>query len=241
MSLYSLIQFITVCVFFMTVIIAVAVTIRIKELPAYLRYFYLYPVVGLIDGLVLLSRQQHLISLKGALLFDNYSLLYHFSFLSFTLSQKIIKKGLLKSFTKIQYSYLLGILILLVTYDSGKFNSVAYGVTNTGLFIICLIYYIQLFNHKSERRLSIEPFFWIVNGIFFGAGIAIPIHLTGNYFYKSLPPDTYYTITAIGPFAYLVMYLFFVKAYFCMKSLAKKSVNSSLPGSETELGSMERN
>ena len=229
MHLYGIVEIVTVSTFIVTAAIAITVTIKNKQLPDWIKYFYLYPLVGVLDGMmIILSVDFHLIPTRVMNMIDNCSLLFHFSFLSFIIGQKLERKGVMKYFGLFRILFSGLIIVLLVLLDSTKFNNIAYGTTNTSLFVICLIFFIQLVRQDNKGSLLKDPFFWVLNGIFLGMGIGIPIQLTIAYFRASLSFDTFAIIAALSPFAYFIMYIFFIKAYIVLiKNSRIKKISSS--------------
>ncbi len=224
MTLYKILQLFMAASFLAALIVGIIVTKTSKNVPAYMKYFYWYPAVGVVVVTILLLKNPfNVIPSNIAHLIDNYSILFHFGFLSLFLFQKIIKGNILKHYKAIIAGFLIIILISLVCFDSNPVNNIAYSISNTGLLVICGIYFMQLTKQKADGRLAREPFFWIASGIFFGMALSIPILITCMYFYRNLPYSTYITIVALAPFSYFIMYLFFIKAYLCIIRLHKQS------------------
>lgn len=97
-------------------------------------------------------------------------------------------------------------------------------VNNGGLFILCCIYFIRLFSSTDIVMIKSEPSFWVVAGIWICMCISLPFAVYRIFLFSKVAPNialqqNVYYILNIG---YILMHLFFIKAYSCLIAQAKK-------------------
>jgi len=189
-----------------------------RKVISYMRYFYWYSVVG--GAIVLISYTSKNLGLpgeKGLQEIRNYSILFHFTFLSmFILSLVRYRKGF-KILLSIYCMLILLILFYVVTYRGNTLNSASYPIANLGLTFYCIVYYYFLFKDAPKINLQKNPAFWVISGIFLGMSVTIPIHSLHEYFRKEnyVDLENRKALASIAYFSYGVFHLFLVKAYSC--------------------------
>lgn len=89
-------------------------------------------------------------------------------------------------------------------------------IANILAVIPIILYYVSLFNRPYIKNLSSDPVFLAMTGILFYAVLTIPTFVFQKilwYQNKSL----YLYLYAINPIAYIIMFLFFIKAFKSIK------------------------
>lgn len=193
--------------------------IRVKYMPRYLNFFYLYPLISLIifinkTASHLVNNYQKFISIQTTQIINNLSFILHFFILGWIIKTNInIKKKTLDIFFWLS---LILITYLILAKDLTIKNGLAYGITNLILIIFCSIYFLHLFKSPPTLTLVSIPAFWIINGIFFGMISTIPINFAGDFFFYYHLNDHIQLLKKIGMLSYTTMHLFFIKAYLCI-------------------------
>ena len=190
----------------------------------YMKYFYWYSIVGGI--LVLLKWTNKNYSFPSNDIMSqirNYSVLFHFTFLSVFIYSILPRKNNFKLLLLLFFSIVFITVFCLVTGESTKANSVAFSIGNLGLVICCIIYFFGIFNNSPNQNLLKEPSFWIVSGIFLCMSAAIPVLSLYEYLRNEnyVSQENKRNLTTIIYFAYGSLHLFLIKAYLCSISLQK--------------------
>ncbi len=189
-----------------------------KRVVKNMKYFYWYSIVGAL--IVLLNIVNYQIGLFSHIVMGtvrNYSVLFHFGFLSFFILSLLSPPLKKRVFLTIVLPFFLISLIALIAYSNEKQNSTAYALSNLGLVTLCINYFLYLFNNPSKGSLLNEPPFWIVSGIFLCMSAIIPINSLHEFLWNEnfVLPEERKLLSSIRYFAFGCMHLFFVKAYLC--------------------------
>lgn len=193
-----------------------------KNIDWRIKIFVLYPFVAVLVFSVLIYSMFFDKSVQpNATILNNYSLLFHFSFLSFFIYTKLkltfIKRLLIFSF----FSFFIIIIIVLFSYSQVIENKLAFSISNIGLIISCLFYYYDVYSMSEPSMLFKDPVFIIVTGIFICMSMHIPFTAVFNVFPKKISITMRELVQAILCFSYLSMHLFFIKAYICVLQIQK--------------------
>ncbi|MBL0057306.1 MAG: hypothetical protein IPP31_14275 [Chitinophagaceae bacterium] len=195
--------------------------INIKNKPAYLNYFFIYPSLAFI--LLLNKTLAHAIKQYSAIMpldtiqiISNLSFIIHFLLLGTILIKNIELNSSKRLLYNIFIALLLSISLILITKDLKQKNGLAYGITNTFLIAFCLTYYYSLFKTPPNSVLIHNPAFWIINGVFFGMITTIPINFSGDLFFKVGNVENVQLFKKLGSLSYITMHLFFIKGYLCI-------------------------
>lgn len=187
-----------------------------KNIPSYMRGFYLYPTVGFLGIIFLISILLFFPNYsKYAAVESNYSLIFHYCFLSYFIIKVLPNKKYNWYLFIIFFIFLSVILYLLFTRNVYRQISFAFAVSNLGLIIFCIIYYVRLFNNIPTIDLKREPSFWIITGIFFCMSAQIPSTGFYDFIQKDINISTARILYSISLFCYAIMHLFFIKAILC--------------------------
>ncbi len=198
-----------VCQFFVSIRAA-----KKKNCPRSVKYFYLYPIVGIIVGFFLiLNFLFHAISSELRINILTLSLLFHFNFLSTIL----YKETGSKPFLKYLFIFFTIILIRLVISNIILKGANSYAFANAVLFIFSAFYFYQLFNNSNIVNLSKDPLFILCAGIFLGTGITIPFTYIQDYLILiKVQENLLFLFGAFSSLGYLIMNIFFLKSMICI-------------------------
>lgn len=189
-----------------------------KNVIPYMRYFYWYSIIGaLITILRITSKTYHFPSENILAIISNYSILFHFTFLSWFINSLMPNKKQFRLLLPVYISIFCITLFFLILYPEKKQNSTSYGIANLGLVIYCITYYYQLFQITPKFDLLKDPSFWIISGIFFCMSITIPILSLHQYLRNEnyINPEDRKNFSGIVYLAYGSLHLFLIKAYLC--------------------------
>lgn len=190
--------------------------VKNKAIPYYMNYFFWYPLVALIIAIPLFIIANFFWSYYryGSIL-NVFSLIFHYSFLSFFII-KVMPNNQNKRFPKILFIVFLFLIIAALTIKNVRIRSaVAFPTANLGLVVFSVIYYYKLFNNLPVLDLKNEPSFWIITGVFFCMSIHIPLSATVEYLYHKIPTHNLRIFMSLGAFCYIIMHIFFIKAFLC--------------------------
>ena len=178
--------------------------------------FYWYNIVSILILITyIFSSKLHFFSLSFYHLINNYSLIFHFSFLSYFI-YRITKNTINKFiFWTIFFVIMLSVLIILIYNNNSKSDFIAFAISNLGLIIFCIFYYYYLFKELPSPSLLNEPSFWIITGIFLCMVLHVPISSIHGYLTLKINKDIIRVILSISSLSYAFMHLFFVKAFLC--------------------------
>ena len=197
-----------------------------KNVISYMKYFYWYSIIG--GTIVILRIFSKSINFPSKIvmgIISNYSILFHFLFLSIFISTVIQNKKILKIAYILPFIFTSTTIFALTKFTNEKQNSTAFAIANLGLICCCILYYYYLFKDVPKLNLLKEPAFWIVSGIFFCMSATIPIlslheHLHNEKFMDS---NNRRLLSSVNHFVYGTMHLFFIKGYQC--SITRKKMN----------------
>ena len=192
-----------------------------KNIPYYMKGFFWYPTIGLI---VMLPSLINAITLKFSNLasaINNFSLVFHYIFLSVFIIRVMPKKKELVFLYSLFSLFLILIVFFLITNPITKQINQAFSICNFGLTIFCIIYYYKIFNNIPIISLWKEASFWIITGIFFCMAMNIPVTATIDYLHKRISLLNMMLLNSIITVSYGIMHLFFIKAYICAFRIQK--------------------
>jgi hypothetical protein len=213
-TIFLVIEFITFLVFILELIIGIKAS-TMENCPSSFKYFYFYPIVGIIIGIVVYCARFHFVSEKVGSNTNVVSSFFHFYFLSCFIYRETGKKIFLK-YLIIVLSFILVLFIISNIKQIRSSHALAFG--NVCLFTFCIYYFLLLLNKNPVSNLRNSPTFIICCGIFLGVGLTIPFAVIRKYLdILNFPRDTIYFYGALSGLGYLVMNLFFLKALLCLK------------------------
>lgn len=207
-TIYLTIESITIVVFIFELYFSIIASRKNRD-SSIIRFFYLYPIAGIVIGIVILLFRFNIIPLSVVSNFNNFSLLFHFLFWSFIFYFQL-KKALI---LKLSISFLFFILLLLIISELKVFYGYSIAFANGCLFIFSIIYFFKLLNNPPIKGIIKDPIFISFCGIFIGTGLIIPFHSMFKFILlMGLPNDTYFAYGIFSALGYLILNLFFLKA-----------------------------
>ena len=122
-----------------------------SKVVKYMQHFYWYSIVAfLLVLLKLMSRWFLFPSANTITIIGNYSILFHFIFLSlFILFLVPGKKSMTVPFT-LFVLVITATLYCLITFQKVQQNSVSYAIANLGLVFYCLVYFTIIFKNFHD-------------------------------------------------------------------------------------------
>ena len=155
----------------------------VKPAPFYLKLFPIYWLCVLISGLIQeYVRYQHHYNTGVA----NVWIAIEFCFDFF-----IIREILINAKTRKIIIYLIiffGLFEathLFINREKIGFDTVNYTVGTIITTVLCICYYIELFQKSAELSLARQPAFWIVSGIFFNTVLNFPLFVMETFMEES--------------------------------------------------------
>ena len=187
--------------------------------PYYLKYFYWFPIIGLIvSSNSILWTFFHLYNGRIFHLVQDILTLLWFIIL-FVFFIRVLKPYKhIKVF--IIYGYIItGIQFVLIIYV--YINQIRLPVQSIFSIIIiplCLVYYRRLLKLKPIDNLFQSPPFWIITGIFFYTCVAFIVYNLSIFLpHSSLPNSIRSFVYSFGNISAIVLYFLIIKAYTCLK------------------------
>jgi hypothetical protein len=155
------------------------------------------------------------LSQEIALIINNWSLLFHYTFLSSFIIKVIPGNGKRQYLKILFFVFFFLVCYLLVEMDVSKFAHQILSISSFGLTTFCIIYYYQLFKNLPIINLRKEPSFWIVSGVFIAMSLHIPVSATIDYLQDKISAFDHVILYNIIAVTYIVMHMFFIKAFIC--------------------------
>lgn len=219
MDLLFVMRLIELTIFLTHFILALYIFIRFR-FKGHMRILFYYSIISVIVSFTIF-REYFEVELINKLFY--LTAINHFLSLSvFILNspEPKIKSKLVVIFVSI-WALLLCILMYINHYS--KWEPVSF-FSNSGLLMMCTVYFIGLFTNETPIKIFEKSGFWAILGIFFCTCICLPLtafhyFLTPN---KNSNDSAFDNIYAIGAFAYTIMHLFFIKAFFCLMRKEKE-------------------
>lgn len=206
------------------IILFVSVVISFFCLKKSNKNYILIFIYQLILGLMIL--ESSILSVCKYAFYDNF---FHISKLLFCIAhnfllcsfiifeiERIHKSVFIRVFFYSQLIFMIPILLLDVHNGTSYYLVTA---SNLGTLFFC-VYYLMLFiSEDNNATNSGHVFKYFFYGVFICTILSTPTLLFGNYFRTNFKGDIYYMATIMAPFSYLIMYIFFIKAFICLKKI----------------------
>ena len=187
------------------------------EAPKYMRGFFVYSIMAVAFAFLhTLKEYCKIIPQNIFSIINNLSIYCHYIFLglyiiSFNYEMKIRKKAF-----SIFWLFLFLITLSLLVKEISFGNKLAFAAANSGLAVLCIFYYYTIVNQTKSFVLVKEPSFWVVNGVFIGMIMNVPLHIARNFFIREDGYEIWAFLFALCSLAYIIMHIFFIKAYLCI-------------------------
>jgi hypothetical protein len=188
-----------------------------KHFPEYMKYFYLYPLVGSLIMLMIVINTHNKIPNNLTQRVNAISVFFHFFFLSRFIYKACNRKKIVLILRLIFFV----VVACFITYDiiNNSYYSIAF--SNVSLFILSIFYFYYLFINSPIIHVLKEASFWVCCGVFLGSGILIPSPTLMKYITTNFNELKYFNVV-IGYFGFAIMYIFFIKAILCLPNLRKQ-------------------
>lgn len=187
-----------------------------------MKYFSIYHFVAFIMAIPFFLMFNGFFKIPYLYELNNYSLLFGFLFLSlFMIFNMPNKKGrqLLIALFIILFS-LLVFNIFKKELDKSIQNYQAFAINCFGLLLFSIIYFFKLFKVIPEVRITSDPIFWVVIGVFSCSIISSPIFIVTGFFYKIDPENRFLILVGLMPsLGFTTLHFFLIKAILCTKKL----------------------
>ena len=113
---------------------------------------------------------------------------------------------------------------LLLLFSNYQKPYLLFMINNLTIFILCCFYFARLFSSTEVVVIKNEPSFWVVAGILICMCITLPFAAYRFFLFTEsskyfIVQENLFSITAIG---YIIMHLFFIKAYLCLVASTTK-------------------
>lgn len=205
--------------YFLSFVFAVIATYR-KNLPGYMNGFFWYPLIGVILISFFWLTETEVLPLSIFQLSNRLSLIFHYLFFSVFICKVLKMRGSVKNEIRVCIVFSL-VTCFFVFYDIYHKTIISPPVVNTIIFGFCIYFYHKICLRPDSIKLTNDPSFWVVTGVFFCMGITIPVNIFNRFLSENLLKNYYYQVMLIGAIGYSVMHLFFVKALICKPSTLK--------------------
>ena len=218
MKLHSFIIFLGTAIILICFFTALAFTK--KEKPQYYKYIFAFIVLGLLLSVNTIASNNYAwrYALKIRIFFEQILLLFQSLMFSFFFLELLKKSRFVKS---IKWLLILSMLIqisLIIIVQIANTEIRPATVLNLILLVYCYFYLRDLINNKPTLVLVKSSAFWLVMGIFFSSGIGFPISSLIPFISKSQQySNLRFQIFSIYNMSLIIMYLFIIKSYLCLK------------------------
>lgn len=190
--------------------------LRRQSIPENIRFFALYPILSLIIGVPNIIHDYYLKSLKPFCnVLNNLTLIIHISLIGYFIYSVLKSKELKRIYIVLLSTFQLIIVWYLSSIDVFKTSYTAYGVTNFCIIIATLFYYFEVFVNPPVVKLTDEPSFWIISGVFFGMCLNMPFTATSNIILHENNDTIKMIMGAFLVLSFTLMHSFFVKGLKC--------------------------
>jgi hypothetical protein len=213
--------------YFLIVIICIIGIIFIKKYGQQndaMKFFIWYPSIAIILMFIYAIFNYKLIEIKNRFqilsLITYLSVLAHFIIVGRFIVLQIDNKPS-RSLISLIHLIFIGIIFLMFFLVSSfnNLNTLQIFISSLCLFIFCIIYFFKILKNQTKElgNIRISPEFWIISGVFFSMGMLIPIPIVVNMLRQSSTQDLIRVLSIINCSCYIILHLFFLKAYLCLK------------------------
>lgn len=212
-----------IATFYIGQIIAVCISayyaiklLRLKNAQSNLKFFAFYPILAISIGIPNIIND---FAIKNLRLFcnvlQNVTLLLHISLIGYFIYSCLNRKLLRQSFFIVLSIFQVILLIYLSSIDITRKSFFAFAITNFGLIILTLFYFFEIFINPPILKLTEEPHFWIVTGVFFSMCLSMPFFATYKVILQEYVEFVQTLVASSIALSFIIMHLFFVKGFKC--------------------------
>jgi hypothetical protein len=187
------------------------------NLPQYLRFFYLYPLLAFALSLVTITNtffykfSKYFISICESLYVILEPIFWGYFFVSF------FKNAKTKNLVKIVSSILIFLTLFLVINSGAKgYNHEVVSINNLSYCFYCSIYFVNLFRADPLLTIYKEPLFWIISGVFFYSAVSLPLFPFSDYYRRLNSRELFLPFISAINLVIIIMHLLFIKGYQCL-------------------------
>ena len=218
MKLHNFVVLFGTCIIVITFFVAIA--FAKKQKPLYYNYIFAFIILGLLLSTNTIANHNNawLLNKKVSIIIEQLIALFQ-SLMLGLFFHEVLKKSV---FT-IKIKWLLFLLIfteviLIMVVHLTNTDIRPFLISNLILLICCIFYLRDLMNNKPTLKLINSSAFWITIGILFSNCIGSPIYslmvfIPKNQEYLNLRLQ----IFSISNMSLIVLYLFIIKSYLCLK------------------------
>ncbi len=197
----------------------VALMFANKQKPNYFKLIFGYILGGVLLSLnaIIFLNENIFENIAQPFFVQNILMILQAQFIGFFYYDVLINVRFKKiTLNTITIVWLSQVLFLILKNTSVKYIQISIALE---LFIFSILYFKELLSSEAKLNLSKSPSFWIAIGVFFYASISFPIYC----FQPLISIDLKYTdisnqIFSFSNMSLIVMYLFFIKSYLCLKT-----------------------
>jgi hypothetical protein len=197
-------------------LLVVAIVARLKRRgPKYLQNFYWYPLVLISSLGVYYLTFFKLLDGQIFIMLNNLLMLFHFTFLGYTIIQLLDKSGK-TNWMRFLFISIVVLMIPIIYFKLREFPyaSIPFAISNLGLIVFSGYYFFKLFSEFKETDPLQLPSVWLVLGIFVFGIFVIPGSLFDVYIKEKGSKEAYFMIYYVFQFAYFLRHFCFLRAYY---------------------------
>ena len=195
---------------------------KISNNRAYLKYFFIYPLIGIILSInTILNKIFHLYTSSVNFSLQNILLLCDLTFWLFVFSDVFYNKEALLKLRILFFITFCGAIFYYFFNPIDKPNLHIVSIFNICKTLFCIYYYFDLFRKAPDQKIKSEPSFWIVTGLLFYSCLSVPFYALNDYLRSQFPLTISDNLFAVSNIMIIIMHLFFIKAYICTLRLHK--------------------
>lgn len=220
-------EFNHIVVWFGTIVIVISFIIalsvsRMSNSRAYMKYFFIYPLVGILLSVnTILIKRYYLYPKFINFSLQNFLSLIDLTFWFFFFSNVFGRKNAL---AKLRVLYFTTFCLALLSYifnPNDKPNLHVVSLINICKTLFCIYYYFDLFKKAPNQKIKSEPSFWIVAGLLFYSCLSVPFYALNDYLRSQFPFTIADNIFSVSNILIIIMHFFFIKAFLCTLQLRK--------------------
>ena len=208
--------------------LTIAIYIRPKKYtPSYIKNFYIYPLTALfisfttIINMLIYRIPKFSYNILVNLFFTIHLIFWYFFFVNYFDNHKT------KSLVKKIFFVTVVSTVTVITTNKFEFTNYKLGaISDLNFALYCLLYFISLFRNEPIRKITEDPSFWIITGLFFYSTFSLPLFPIFDYFRNNLLLQVSESVVMVINLLIIIMHLFFIKGCLCLTRQHK--VSSSL-------------
>lgn len=184
--------------------------------PSYFKNFYLYPLLVFILSLITVTNYC-IITIPNIYInvFENFILIIENIFWGIFFLNFSNRKT--RKYFKIIFIFSISIVLVITVINKfSNLNHKIAAITNLGFTLYCLKYFISLFKNEPIKKITDEPMFWIVTGLFFYSVFSVPLFPLCEYFKNQNSYTLSLAFLSVINLVVIIMHLFFIKGCLCL-------------------------